>query len=663
MAKKAEGVPEALCREFQDNDFPRPERSIKRLRRTGALVVLLDGLDEVADAERAGTVEKIQAFLKDERACRVFITSRPSAYGGQFSGLVEECVNMAAFTPVEIRQFIRNWDFPPPKTQDALVEKMMRTPPILEVCRNPLMLTIVASLYKDTSYELPDSREEFYRVCIDALLRRWDAAKNLDNRNEYAAGVKQAFLQELSFKILERGYQNLSEARLLEEADEFASRRSQSPIVASRLVEEVLRSGLLSRLPNGDIFFAHKTLAEALAASCLGGRVHEIARLWTSNPSQWLEVVTLYVANPTTTLSDISTLIAAAESRGDWSGLVIVAGEAHNVPQDELQRIASLVIADQLIWNQLDDRAVEALARFEDAAEPVFVQAIESENIVARGKAMRSLGRVRADWARKLIVATLVSESGGSYSLQALVDIGEDAVPAIVEITRSNSSDVQLLSVCAQALGEIATESALFALAPMLKNADRRVWTAGTLAFARALSVHDYPSIASTATGRAREPIVEDDIEELTMWATGWLAEPHSRAGTLLAWFIRRVADMLGEDALILHSSKDLVDAFASIPDWVLTPALVLLGSNKVEYIAGSIELFGPPFYGRAIGAIRAGRDASESWFPFEVARTVVEKPSDECREMWVQVCRGEARDDNPFLTDKILAQPDQVLP
>ena len=83
----------------------------RTLRETGGLV-LLDGLDEVpeADARRVQVKQAVQGFAADFPRCRFVVTSRTYAYQRQdwkLPGFSEKV--LAPFSPAQITQFVDGW--------------------------------------------------------------------------------------------------------------------------------------------------------------------------------------------------------------------------------------------------------------------------------------------------------------------------------------------------------------------------------------------------------------------------------------------------------------------------------------------------------------------------------------------------------------------------
>jgi NACHT domain len=480
-----------VLKQFADLQFPHASRTVRRLIRQRRLVFLLDGLDEVDEGQRPGVIEQIRALIQSHRErktiCHLLLTSRPVGYDGQLDGIVDRTVEMAEFTPSDIRQFVRNWEFEPPKSHDDLLNCILPRPPILLISQNPLMLTIITYLYGHTQYELPKSREEFYKTCLEALLRAWDAAKNIGERNKIPAALKAAFLKRFAFQSLQQSRLDFDAPYLLDEIEIFRAEKKITDGTASDFLAELRRSGLLASLPTGEIFFAHKTLAESLATSHLRGKIEQLSTLWQTKPTAWLEVCSLYVADPDTTDDDIARLIDDAWRASDWSGAITLAGEAHTCPETQYRVITRTVASDPAIWPRLDQRALNALATLGEESRAILPTMLRVGSDEVRARTLRALGLIREAWATQLLVAAISDPVTQGPATNALISFGLDAIPILRAVFASDSCDLATAVAGIAVLNAIGGTEALEAMLPLLYKAEAGVATQAAIAAATLL--------------------------------------------------------------------------------------------------------------------------------------------------------------------------------
>nr|VFJ58266.1 MAG: NACHT domain-containing protein [Candidatus Kentron sp. FW] len=565
---------------FQENGFPRPRRLLNRLRGAGRLVFLLDALDEVDDGQdRQRVLADIRGLLSEEkgrkRPCRVFVTSRPTSYDGQLSDLAGETLHMADFTPAQIGRFVRNWDFRPPKSHLKLVSVIMDRRPILEICRNPLMLTIVTSLYRDTDYQLPDSREEFYKTCIEALLRKWDAVKELESRNKFPPALKGAFLQGLAFRSLSQWTKTFSRGWLDEEARRFLSERGRTDVASDAFLDEIIRSGLLGNLETGEVFYAHKTFAEALAAAYLRNQPGVLVECWKKRPDAWLEVCSLYAADLGTAIGDIGELIAHAKRQEDWSGLLTIAGEAHTVAAREQAWIEKNLLERPDLWDSLDQRAVAALPRMKREPQALLTKMVAEGSDQARQKAIYALGYSGKDWATELLLGSLADDKLRETAIASLAALADGAVPILRDIITSHGKDPVLMAACVQVAEAIGSKPALEAVAPLVWSDMESVNVAASRAILVALQrpeLRDAFEAGGFALTESRAG--PDDHAGLSKWALPWL---ETAPEIVVSYYCKMIGNLAEQ---VRRQGGQFEELLAGIPTDFLIPILITASTD-----------------------------------------------------------------------------------
>lgn len=154
------------------------------------LLIVLDGLDEVADIKRrnevVGAVTKAIPRLRENVVgLRVVITSRPAAFANSpgFDRRHFSYIALGSVTSTQILRYAEKWmnarTLTPRDRQEfeqILTEKMSQ-PHLRDLCRNPMQLTILLSLILTRGAALPDKRTALYDVYVDLFFSR-EASKN-----------------------------------------------------------------------------------------------------------------------------------------------------------------------------------------------------------------------------------------------------------------------------------------------------------------------------------------------------------------------------------------------------------------------------------------------------------------------------------------------------
>ena len=275
------------------------ETLAKRLRQ-GAVFVLVDALDELDVRDRARAARKIAADLRAHPSIPAILTCRSAFWTGQIRLPHRIVLRMADLSPTIVREFISRWKFRPPKTHQELVSLIGQYRHIGELARNPLMLTIVAFLYSQPKYRLPENRAQFYEVCVRALIEEWDQAQNPERANRFDRPHKEHILASLAFAHFNGGDRDsdinenwaLKHLALTMEND-LGLRRADN---VKMLDEIVSNSGLLLRVSDAGLRFPHQTFLEFFTALWLldTSDVDFLLERIEQDRSGWREVALLF---------------------------------------------------------------------------------------------------------------------------------------------------------------------------------------------------------------------------------------------------------------------------------------------------------------------------------------------------------------------------------
>lgn len=303
----------------------------RELREAGGLV-LLDGLDEVpeADARRIQVKRAVLGFAADFPRCRFAVTSRTYAYQRQDWKLPDfaEAV-LAPFTREQIDRFVDRWythlaAVRGQNREDAqgrailLKEAIRHSDRLRALAERPLLLTLMASLHAWRGGNLPEKREELYADTVDLLLDQWESPKMVRGPDGKPAVAEPSLLEWLKLdraavsKLLERlafeahrdqppqrgqpaltGTADIGQERLVTGLVNLTANPDVKP---ARVIEYVRdRAGLLAARGVGVYTFPHRTFQEYLAACYLTdhGYPDDLADLVLADGQRWREVALL----------------------------------------------------------------------------------------------------------------------------------------------------------------------------------------------------------------------------------------------------------------------------------------------------------------------------------------------------------------------------------
>ncbi len=319
--------PPNLAQVIENQEFvrklrPPPNWFNTKLQRNRCLV-MLDGLDEVADEQQRNQVSRwINQQMLDYADTPFILTSRPFGFKNAPLEQVGIVLEVQPFSLREIERFIRNWYLQSElmrqvrkedagvrelarKQAEDLINRVKNNAPLAAMAVNPLLLTMIATVH-DNRGALPGRRVELYAEICDVLLGRRQEAKNIPDR--LTAKQKQAVLQVLAFELMKKKTRQFTlETGGILINNILATVAGQGACTNTFLRLTLELSGLIIERELGVYEFAHNSFQEYLAAAQVKETNDEGMLISNINQSWWQETIRLYAAQ-----SDATNLIEAA---------------------------------------------------------------------------------------------------------------------------------------------------------------------------------------------------------------------------------------------------------------------------------------------------------------------------------------------------------------
>jgi energy-coupling factor transporter ATP-binding protein EcfA2 len=286
-----------------------PSDWFKEYLKKGQCLIMLDGLDEVADLQARQLVvtwvERQMAILAKNQ---FLVTSRP--FGYQSNPLTNALVlEVLPFSIDQVTQFVHNWylaneimsaqrDDPGVHMEaqngaEDLLFRLRRAHVLLDMAVNPLLLTMIATVHRYRS-SLPGRRVELYGEICEVFLGKRQQARGLVF--DLTPAQKQRVLQPLAFHMM---CQNQREIRAEDAVEAIMTPLKRvSPQTSGQLFLQMIvnSSGLLVEREAGLYSFAHLTFQEYLTAVHVQDRRLEEALISRVDDSWWHESIRLYAA-------------------------------------------------------------------------------------------------------------------------------------------------------------------------------------------------------------------------------------------------------------------------------------------------------------------------------------------------------------------------------
>jgi energy-coupling factor transporter ATP-binding protein EcfA2 len=275
----------------------------------GQCLVMLDGLDEVADFKSRQQVvtwvdRQISTFAKNQ----FIVTSRPFGYRSNPLRKTLE-LEVQPFSINQVEHFVHRWylaneimaaqrDDPGVQMEartgaEDLLMRLRRAHVLLDMAVNPLLLTMIATVHRYRS-SLPGRRVELYAEICEVFLGKRQQARGLTF--DLTPAQKQRVLQPLAYQMMCQQQREILLPEAVTVIQGHLNRVSPQSSGEQFLEDVVNSSGLLVEREAGLYGFAHLTFQEYLAAMHVQDQRLERELIKRVEDTWWHETIRLYAA-------------------------------------------------------------------------------------------------------------------------------------------------------------------------------------------------------------------------------------------------------------------------------------------------------------------------------------------------------------------------------
>ena len=298
-----------ITQEFEICGYPYPDQMTNTALKSGKLLVLFDGLDEVPTVNVNNVIRKIGDFVDQYSQNRFIASCRIAAYRGGFTE-----VEIADFDDVQIQTYIKNWFDSTPDGHWRQFDEEMQTAKrcwetlnasehqaTKELARNSLLLTLLCVVY-DGEQNFPRNRASLYDKLLNVFLEEWAAEKRVyrgTSISQYLDIVdEKRMLSEIAAKNFAANRLFVGENELIAQIQEFGEKNANTlkTFNASKILDTILiDQGVLVERVRGLYSFSHLTFQEYLTANYIAGDIGSIRDLVNQHlhDQQWHKVFLL----------------------------------------------------------------------------------------------------------------------------------------------------------------------------------------------------------------------------------------------------------------------------------------------------------------------------------------------------------------------------------
>ncbi|MFG3301500.1 NACHT domain-containing protein [Micromonospora chersina] len=286
------------------------ESIIEQRANDGSLLVLIDGLDEVAQERRQHSLEWIQEAFRKYPKCHYVLTSRSVGIAEYLHAQPELAIGeVQALDWWATKQLIRQWfaaleaglreestGEPVAVLSRRLMQSIEENSRLRELTATPLLCTLTCAVYWARRGSLPMRGSELYRSFVDMFVERRDVERAIAGSALLAREEALVLLGALARYMVVSGAHEVSAADALKVV---AREMQRLPKVAlderraySYLVE---RTGLVAELSPGMMQFVHRTFMEYLCAKTLIDQDDIGLLVERAHESTWQDVIAMAV--------------------------------------------------------------------------------------------------------------------------------------------------------------------------------------------------------------------------------------------------------------------------------------------------------------------------------------------------------------------------------
>lgn len=246
------------------NDVDKVPFSIDDLS-DGRVVLLVDGLDELADAaDRQEAIDFANRFINEYPKCSIAIATRPYTSISQIEGIAK--FKRYRISPLSMRDAEKLLEFSSDKekaeSKEWKREILRKLDNVHGIELNPLLVVVFSVSSGLEKRDIPANITELFAKFTELMLGRWDEKKGMSQ--QYQARVKEHLLAAFAFQLQSRGESRFARQEFVDFCKERLSEMNLLADLDTVTNEIIYRSGLVRG--EDELEFKHHLLQEYFAS-------------------------------------------------------------------------------------------------------------------------------------------------------------------------------------------------------------------------------------------------------------------------------------------------------------------------------------------------------------------------------------------------------------
>ena len=380
----------------------------------GLLVLLLDGLDEVAAPRRAVILDRVKRFSLRYPGVPWVLTVRDAAALAAPTDAV--LVELEPFSDSEIERFVELYRPGIPGLGERLRRRMEARPDVQRLVRIPLFLAILLSTNEVEEGELPESRTELLETYLDLLFRPEEFKPG--EQDGVDASILRPIAEAVAFEALER--EEIGVGRRLLEAVVRAQLAPGAPVVP--VIERLVTCGVIRRQGAGRYAFPFPIVQEFLAAChILEHRVNEVpTRLASAIKRPWAQALQ-FVLERHPEPGPLTSELLSGEDDAFHTRLRLVAGSVANGMRVDISTRQEIARRLAEIWPRMSWRMADRIGELiaEAFSDPLIPEVrVQLKDPWALGRRSGSIvAKIRDRALTRIVLEELLSNETYPHKL------------------------------------------------------------------------------------------------------------------------------------------------------------------------------------------------------------------------------------------------------